>query len=94
VGGRQKFEKQKKKKLGMMRGGEKIKLQKTKLRLRGKKNWEEGGEKIKLQKTMRSGLRKGKQQKLTWDGTGMEKRILSVHHPSTLLHWWVRVRSG
>jgi hypothetical protein len=22
----------------------------------------------------------------TWDGTGIEKRILSVHHPSTLVH--------
>ncbi len=43
----------------------------------------------KVAKQMRSGLRKGKQKESTWDATGMEKRILSVHHPSTLVHWWV-----
>jgi hypothetical protein len=52
-------------------GGEKIKFQKTKTEIRGKKrNWEGCGEKIKLQK------------------------ILSVHHPSTLVHKWVLVHSG
>ncbi len=30
-----------------------------------------------------------RKQKSTWDGTGIEKRILSVHHPSMLVHWWV-----
>jgi hypothetical protein len=30
----------------------------------------------------------------TWGGTGIEKRILSMHHPSTLVHWWVLVHSG
>jgi hypothetical protein len=45
-------------------------------------------------KKLRSGLRKGKQKKSTWDSTRIEKRILSVHHPSTLVHWWVLVHSG
>jgi hypothetical protein len=36
-----------------------------------------GGEKIKLPKIkLRSGLRKGKQKNSTWDGTGIEKRVL------------------
>ncbi len=30
-----------------------------------------------------------RKKKSTWDGTGIEKRILSVHHPSMLVHWWV-----
>jgi hypothetical protein len=45
-------------------------------------------------KKLRSGLRKGKQKNSTWDGTGIEKRILSMHHPSRLVHWWVLVHSG
>jgi hypothetical protein len=57
-----------------------------------------GREKIKLQKKTEikaeKGLIKGKQKKSTWDSTGIEKRILSVHHPSTLVHWWVLVHSG
>ncbi len=53
-----------------------------------------GREKIKLQKKLRSGLRKGNEKKSTGDGTWIEKRILSVHHPSTLVHWWVLVHSG
>ncbi len=40
-------------------GGEKIKFQKIKTEIRGKKNWEGGGEKIKLQKKLRSGAEKG-----------------------------------
>ncbi len=36
-------------------------------------------------------MRKGKEKKPTRDGTGIEKKILSVHHPSTLVHWWVLV---
>jgi hypothetical protein len=74
VGGREKFQKQKrkKKKLG---GGR-------------------GENKVPKKKKQRSGLRKGKQKKSTWDGAGIEKRILSVHHPSTLVHWWVLVHSG
>jgi hypothetical protein len=60
----------------------------------GKKNWEGDGEKIKLQKNLRSGLRKAKQKKSTWDGTGIKKRVLSVHHPLTLVQWWVLVHSG
>jgi hypothetical protein len=43
-------------------------------------------EKIKLQKKLRLGLRKGKQKKSTWDGTRIEKRIPSMHHPSMLVH--------
>ncbi len=38
------------------------------------------------EKKLRSGLRKGKQKNSTWDGTGIEKRILSMHHPSRLVH--------
>jgi hypothetical protein len=49
-----------------------------------KRNRVRGGEKIKLQnKKLQSGLRKGKEKNSTWDGTGIEKRILSLHHPST-----------
>jgi hypothetical protein len=47
-----------------------------------------------LQKKLRSGLGKGNEKKSRWDGTWIEKRILSVHHPSTLVHWWVLVHSG
>jgi hypothetical protein len=36
----------------------------------------------------------GKPKKWTWDGIGIEKRILSVHRPSTLVHSWVLVHSG
>jgi hypothetical protein len=52
------------------------------------------GEKKVAKKKLRSGLRKGKPKKSTWVGTWIEKRILSVHHPSTLVHWWVLVHSG
>jgi hypothetical protein len=52
-----------------------------------KRNWLGGGEKIKFpKKKLRSGLRKGKRKNSTWDGTGIEKRILSMHHPSRLVH--------
>jgi hypothetical protein len=53
-----------------------------------------GENKVPQKKKLRSGLRKGKEKKSTWDGTGIEKRILSVHHPSTLVHWWVLLHSG
>jgi hypothetical protein len=55
-----------------------------------------GREKIKFQKQkkLRSVLRKAKEKKSTWDATEIEKRILSVYHPSTLVHWWVLVHSG
>ncbi len=53
---------------------------------------------MKLQKKTEiraeKGLRKGKEKESTWDGTGRERRILSLHHPSTLVHWWVLVHSG
>ncbi len=39
------------------------------------------GENKVAKKKLRSGLRKDKQKKSTWDDTGIEKRILSVHHP-------------
>ncbi len=81
-----------------MGGGEKIKFPQKKNRDQGKKNWEGGGEKINLQKKTEiraeKGLRKGKEKMSTWDGTGIEKRIVSVHHPSTLVHWWVLVHAG
>jgi hypothetical protein len=72
MGGREKFQKKKKKKLG---GGR-------------------GENKVRKKRKQRSGLRKGKQKMSTWDGTGIEKRILSVHHPSTLVPWWELVHSG
>jgi hypothetical protein len=40
------------------------------------------------------GLSKGKRKKSGWYLTGMEKRILSVHHSSMLVHWWVLVHCG
>jgi len=83
-----------KKKRNWVGGGEKIKFPKKNTEIRGKKNWEGGGKKIKSRKKLRSGLRKGKQKQSTRDGTGIEKRILSVHHPSTLVHWWVLIHSG
>jgi len=39
------------------------------------------------------GWERAKKKKWSWDGTGIEKRILSVHHPSTLVHWWVLAAS-
>jgi hypothetical protein len=33
-------------------------------------------------------------QKSSWDGKGIEKRILSLHHPSTLVRWCVLLHSG
>jgi hypothetical protein len=51
------------------------------------------GENKVAKKKLISGLiraEKGQTKKRsTWDGTGIEKRILSVQHPSTLVHWWV-----
>ncbi len=80
-----------------MGGEEKIKFPKQK-KIKGKKNWEGGGEKTKLQKKLgikvEKGMRKGKQKKSAWDGTWIEKRILLVHHPSMLVHWWVLVHSA
>jgi len=52
------------------------------------------GENKVLKKKLKSGLRNGKAKKSTWDGTGIENRILSVHHPSTLVHWWVLLHPG
>jgi hypothetical protein len=43
----------------------------------------QGENKVAPKKKLKSGLRKGKEKNSTWDGTGIEKRILSVHHPST-----------
>jgi hypothetical protein len=60
-----------------------------------KKNWVGGREKIKLQKeTEIRAEKRAKKKKSTWDGTRIEKRNPSVHHPSTLVHWWVLVHSG
>ncbi len=90
----EKFQKQKeKKKLGA--GREENKVPKKKTEIRGKKKLGRGqGENKVAKKNLRSGLRKGKQKLSTWHGTGIEKRILSVHHPSTLVHWCVLVHSG
>jgi hypothetical protein len=50
-----------------------------------KRNWVGGWEKIKFQKkkTEIRGWERANKKKSSWDGTGIEKRILSVHHPST-----------
>ncbi len=93
VGGWEKFQKHKKKKMGV--GREENKSSKQKNRCRGKKNLGKGwGENKVAKKKRRLGLRKRKQKKSIWDGTGIEKRMLSVHHPSMLVHWWVLVHSG
>ncbi len=77
------------------RGKKKFPKKKKKNRDQGKKNWEGGREKIKLQKETEIRAEKGQtKKKSTWDGAGIEKRNLSVHHPSTLVHWWVLVHSG
>ncbi len=60
-----------------------------------KRNRVRGGEKIKLEKKkLKSGLRKGKEKNSTWDGTGIEKRILSRAPSIHVGHWWVLVHSG
>ncbi len=41
-------------------------------------------EKKKLQIKTEIRAEKGQTKNSTWGGTGIEKRILSVHHPSTL----------
>ncbi len=53
-----------------------------------------GREKIKLQKeTEIRAEKRAKKKKSTWDDTRIEKRNPSVHHPSTLVRWWVLVHS-
>jgi len=77
------FKSKKKKRAGGGLGENKVPKKKP-TEVRGKKN-------------VRSGLikaEKGQTKKSTSDGTGTEKRILSVHHPFTLVHWWVPVHSG
>jgi hypothetical protein len=60
------------------------------MEIRGKKKLGGGrGENKVAKKKLISGLRKGKEKKSSWDGTGIQKRILSMHHPSTLVHGWV-----
>jgi hypothetical protein len=53
-----------------------------------KLGWERGENKVPKNKKLRSGLRKGKEKNSTWDGTSIEKRILSVHHPFMLVQPW------
>jgi hypothetical protein len=82
----------KKKKKNWVAVGEKMKFQKNKNKDQGEKKLGGGqGENKVGKKKLISGLRKGKEKKSTWDGTGIEKRLLSVHHPSTLVHWCVLV---
>jgi hypothetical protein len=91
-----KVSKAKKLKKTWVGGGEKIKFQKKKSEIRGKKKLGRGrGEnKVTKKKKLRSGLRKCKQKKVNRNGTWIEKRILSMHHPSTLVHSCVLVHSG
>jgi len=61
-----------------------------------KRNWVGGWEKIKFQKkkTEIRGWERANKKKSTWDGTGIEKRILSSAPSIHLVHWWVLVHSG
>jgi len=60
-----------------------------------KKNWEGGREKIKLQKETEIRAEKGQRKKnSTWDGTWIEKRNPSVHHPSPSIHVGALVGAG
>jgi hypothetical protein len=71
-------------------GGKSTKsTQKKKKKLGGR-----GGERIKFRKETEIRVEKGQRKNSTWDGTGIEKRNPSVHHPSTLVQWSVLVRSG
>ncbi len=62
VGGKS-FKRGRKKKGNQVGGGEKIKFQKKKKKIRGKKKWEGGGEKIKLQKKTEIRAEKGQRKK-------------------------------
>jgi hypothetical protein len=61
-----------------------------------------GVEKQKFPEKNQPGLRKGGKKKVDlrsspWltQGQGRTKKVhSSVHHPSTLVHWWVLVHSG
>jgi len=77
------------KKRNWVGGWEKMKFPEKKNRDQegGKKLGRGQAENKVAKKKLGSGLRKGKEKKSTWDGTRIEKRILSVHHPSTLVHW-------
>jgi hypothetical protein len=68
-------------------GGQKEnKVPKRKFEIRGEKTRKVAGRKSSCKKNLKSGLRKGKQKKSAWDGTWIENIILSMHHPSTLVH--------
>jgi hypothetical protein len=72
-------------------GWKKNKVPKKKIEIMGKNNWEVGGEKIKLQKKLKSRLikaKKGPKKKknnLKWH-RDRKKKVLSMHHPSMLVH--------
>jgi hypothetical protein len=85
-----------KKKRNWVGGEKKIKFQK-KIEIRGKFLGKGRGENKVGKKKLRSGLikvEKGQRKKSTQNGMGIEKIILSVHHPSMLVHWWVLVHFG
>ncbi len=87
--------KKKKKKPGGGRGENKVPQKKN--RDQGKKMGKGGGGGgggKNFKKLNVNGGGKGKKKMPTWDVAGIEKRILSVHHPSTLVHCWVLVHSG
>jgi hypothetical protein len=48
--------------------------------------WEENKSSPKKKKTEIRAEKGQTKKKATWDGKVIEKRILSVHHPSTLVH--------
>jgi hypothetical protein len=59
---------------------------------KGKKiGWGARRNKVAKINKLRSRLKKHKKKKSIWDGTRIEKKILSMHHPSMLVHWWVLV---
>jgi hypothetical protein len=79
VGGREKFQKIKKR--NWMWGGEEIKFPKKNLRSGGKKNWEGGGEKIKLQKKVEIRAEK-RQTKNVNLGCHRDRKDCTIHP-----HW-------
>jgi len=74
-----------KKKRNWVGGRKIIKFPKEKLKLRGKKLGKGHGEN-KVAKKTKIRVEKGQTKKLTWDGIWIEKKILLMHHSSTLVH--------
>jgi len=85
-----KVSKAKKTKIKLSGGQGKRRFQKN-LRSRKKKLARGQGENKVAKQTK---AEKGQTKQSTCDGTWIEKIILSMHHQSTLVHWWVLVQSS